>query len=342
MGIQERKDEHLKLFKAFDLSDTHKSNGFEAWDWIPNETADISLDEIDTVVSFLGYKLSYPFMIAAISGGTDEGNRLNMDLADVAESEKIPLGTGSVRCALDRPEQTKFFYRLRDAAPNVPLVANIGIAQMRTDEARNKIYRFMKESRYDALAIHFNKIQEIIQKDGDRDFKGIRDGLKALADTADFTLIAKGVGHGFSHGDILSLFKAGIRFIDTGGAGGTSWAKVERFRNGNTCPYNPFDSWGIPTAECLRTVLNTCPAMYPIAGGGINDGFDMAKALALGCELVSAATSVYKTWLDKGKEGVKHHIQERKTILEQIMFLTGCRKMGEFRGNPTILRRRND
>jgi len=342
MGIQDRKNEHLNLFKAFDLSHTEKTNGFEMWDWVHSETRDISLDEIDPSVSFLGYDLSFPFMIAAISGGTDEGNRLNQELAEIAESERIPMGTGSIRCVINKPDLAKAFYEIRDIAPDVPLIANIGIAQILAEESRKEILRFMKESRYDALAVHFNKIQEMIQKDGDRDFKGIMAGLKALADSADFPLITKGVGHGFSREDIHYLCETGIRFIDTGGAGGTSWAKAERFRNGDTSVRNPVDSMGISTAECLQTVLSVCPAMYPIAGGGIHDGYDTAKALALGARLVSAASSVYKAWLNNGKSGVSNHIRTRKNILKQIMFLTGFRNMETFRGNPKLLRRIND
>lgn len=332
----------MTLFKLFDLSMSDKTNGLDAWEFIPDETTGISYDDVNPAVSFLGYNLSFPFMIAAISGGTDEGNRLNHDLADIAEDEKISLGIGSVRCALDRPDQAKAFYRLRDTAPDVPLIANIGIAQIQTEETRKKIHRFMKESRYDALSVHFNKIQEMIQKEGDHDFREITDGLKIMSDSADYTLIAKGVGHGFSKKDIQHLYETGIRFIDTGGAGGTSWVKAERFRNGDRSPSNPLDSWGISTAECLLMVLDTCPALYTIAGGGINDGYDTAKALALGARLVSASASVYRAWTENGKTGTINHIQSRKSILKQIMFLTGCKDMDVFRGNREIRRHKND
>lgn len=342
MGIQDRKNDHLNLFKVNDVFHNEKTNGFEVWEWIPNETAGISFHEVNPVTSFLGYTLSFPFMIAALTGGTHEGNSLNDELAEIAEGEKIPFGTGSVRCALEKPEQAKAFYKLRDIAPSVPLIANIGIAQIRSKETRSNLMLFMKESRFDALAIHFNKIQEMIQEEGDRNFSGIMDGLKDLADTADFPLIAKGVGHGFSRRDIQNLYEAGIRFIDTGGAGGTSWAKAERFRNGDMSSSNPFDTWGISTAECLLTILNDYPGIFTIAGGGINDGFDTAKALALGAGLVSSAASVYKVWLSEGKTGTVNHILSRKNILKQIMFLTGCRDINTFQRNPEILRRKND
>jgi isopentenyl-diphosphate Delta-isomerase len=342
MGTEERKNEHLELFKQFDLSVRKKTNGFENWDWIPDETAEVDFNAIRTDTSFLGYSLSFPFMIAALSGGSEKGNTLNEDLAGIAEAEKIPLGTGSVRSALENPDHSRFFYRLRDLAPSVPLLVNIGIGQIRDKSIRKNVLNLIQIGRFDALVIHFNKIQELIQPEGNKNFTGITAAMSQLVETAGIPVIAKQVGHGFSRKDIRIIRDTGIRFMDLGGAGGSSWSRAERIRNGDTAEDDPFDEWGISTAESLVSALDTCPDMYCIAGGGIKTGHDLAKGLALGARLTSSANAVYQAYIHGGQVEVVKFLRKSRLILKEIMFLTGCTSIDTFRGNPYILRRIND
>lgn len=342
METETRKDEHLGLFKQLDLSITEKTSGFERWDWIPAETADIDFDSINTETSFLAYPLSFPFMITAISGGSKEGDHLNEILASCAETEKIPLATGSVRSLLEKGTGFRTIKQLRDRAPHIPLITNIGIAQTRDRYIRKSFLSLTRDGNFDAVAVHFNKIQELIQPEGDKNFTGIMEALSQLAEEAGIPVIVKQVGHGFSQEDFLSLWEAGIRFLDVSGTGGSSWAKAERIRRGNHVKTDPFDAWGVPTADCLTSALDVCPGMYCIAGGGIKTGHDLAKSLALGAQLASSANTIYQAYLHGGQEGVLTCIRDFREILKKIMFLTGCSSLNSFRRNPHILRKKND
>jgi len=342
MGTKERKDEHLALFKQFDLTVSGSTNGFEEWDWIPAETAELRFGAIDPSLSFLGYTISFPLMIAALSGGSDEGNTLNEALAECAEIERIPLGIGSVRSFLENHTGLSVLQDLRNIAPHIPLITNIGIAQLRDPHIRNEIVTLTLDGQFDAIAVHFNKIQELIQPEGDTDFTGIMDALSTLVEKSDIPIIAKQVGHGFSGNDIRQLWQAGIRYVDLGGRGGTSWARTERFRKGDHIEKDLFDVWGLTTAHCLKTALEQCPGMLCIAGGGIHSGHDVAKGIALGARLCSTANTIYQAYLKNGKEGILKTLRNMRTILKQIMFLTGCPTYTTFHNNPTILRQSRD
>jgi len=342
MSTRERKDEHLELFKRFDLSVTGSTNGFENWDWVPAETAGIQYDRVDTSLSFLGYSISFPLMIAAISGGSEEGNKLNEALAECAEIEKIPLGIGSVRSFLENHEGLSVLQQLRKIAPDIPLISNIGITQLRDPHLRKKLPALTRDGQFDAIAVHFNKIQELIQPEGDTDFTGITDALSCLIEESDIPIIAKQVGHGFSGNDIRQLWQTGIRFLDLGGRGGTSWAKAERLRKGDVTEKDPFDTWGLSTAHCLKTALEICPGMFCIAGGGIHTGHDVAKGIALGARLCSSANTVYQAYHKNGREGILNTLRHMRTVLKQIMYLTGCSTLTTFRNNPNILRQNRD
>lgn len=342
MGTQERKDEHLALFKQFDLSVPESTNGFEKWEWIPAETAELHFDAINPSLSFLGYSISFPLMIAALSGGSDEGNTLNKALAECAEMERIPLGIGSVRSFLENYTGLSVLQSLRKIAPNIPLITNIGIAQLKDPHIRKKIVTLTHDGQFDAIAIHFNKIQELIQPEGDTDFTGMMDALSMLVEESDIPIIAKQVGHGFSGNDIRKLWQVGIRYVDLGGRGGTSWARAERFRKGDLTEKDPFDAWGPTTAYCLKTALEQCPGMLCIAGGGIHTGHDVAKGIALGARLCSTANSIYQAYLKNGREGILNTLRDMRIVLKQIMFLTGCSTYTTFHNNPTILRQSRD
>ncbi|MDD3807855.1 MAG: type 2 isopentenyl-diphosphate Delta-isomerase [Candidatus Marinimicrobia bacterium] len=339
MGTQERKKEHLNLFKMFDLSVADKTNGFEKWDWIPAETAEINYYTIDTSTSFLGYFLSFPFMIAAISGGDEEGDHLNEHLAACAEAEKIPLGIGSMRSYLGNKKGIETLKHLRDLAPHVPLISNIGVAQIIENHFQDLIISLTLDGQFDAIAVHFNKIQEMIQPEGDKNFTGILDALSHFVEKSEVPIIVKQVGHGFSQRDIENLWKVGIRFLDVGGRGGTSWSRAERLRRGGTEEIDPLDGWGISTADCLIHTLEFFPGMYCIAGGGINTGHDLAKAIALGAHLGSSARIIYQAYVKRGVAGIQQVIKNFREVLRQLMFLTGCPTLLAFRNNSSIMRR---
>ena len=310
--IEKRKKEHMDIAKTKAVG-FEKTNGFEDIEFIHNALPELHLEDINIKIEMFGKKMDAPFVIEAISGGWTEGGEINKQLAKIAQKYKIAMQLGSQRAMLENKELLKT-YDIREYAPDIPLMGNIGLSQLK-DMSISEINHLVESIQLDALVVHLNPAQEAIQPEGDVDF---RDCLKTIEDVCKktkFPIVVKEVGSGISKTTAEKLKKAGVSMIDTAGAGGTSWTKIEYNRNKNAV--KGFEEWGIPTAVSVKLCSKYLPT---IASGGIRNGEEIAKAIALGADYAGAASPFINNDPEK-------NIQEWTKQLKTIMFLTGSKDL---------------
>lgn len=333
--IRERKRSHLDLCQFEAVEFEGKTTLFEEVELMHNCLPELGLDDVDPAVEFLGKPLLAPFLITGMTGGTAEAFAVNRDLATVAERCGIGFGLGSQR-VMQRDPGTAWTFRVRDFAPSTLLLANIGLIQ--AGEETTDVVRALVESvGADGLCVHLNPAQELIQPEGDRSFEGGYATLRRLAAELPVPVIAKETGCGISRSAGEQLYRSGIRYADVSGAGGTSWVRVEAMR-GTVQSRNRgalFSSWGIPTAASLAMLQDS--GLELIASGGVRNGLEMAKAIALGARMCGAALPVYRAYREFGIDGAVALVEEFIDGLRTAMLLTGSRTLADLRSQPLVL-----
>ena len=282
---------------------------------VHNSLPEMSLHDADTSVSFLGKRLDAPIIISAMTGGVAKAGKINRDLAAVAEKMGIGFGVGSQRAMLEDEDATST-YDVRDVAPNTLVLGNIGAAQLENYNVL-EIRKAMKSIGADAMCVHLNPAQEAVQAEGDVGFNNVLKNIAMLAKAV--PVVAKEVGNGISREVAAELKSAGVKAIDVGGLGGTSWVKVDSIRAKRK---SPFVGWGIPTAA---SVMECGPILPTIATGGIRTGVDAAKAIALGADMVGMALPILRWHSKGGKKAVERGLERTIGELKTAMFLTGSR-----------------
>jgi isopentenyl-diphosphate Delta-isomerase len=339
--IKKRKKDHL----VYALSDESQIGdaGFDGYRFIHNALPEINFDEIDTTTPFLNKKVNYPFFISCMTGGVDKGRSLNRNLAKAAQKYHIAMGVGSQRIAIEHPILEDLF-KARENAPDIPLLANVGLVQLNYGFGLKEYQHCIDMIEADALVVHINPIQEVIQPEGDRNWKGLLDKLAKIIDRLSVPVIAKEVGFGLSEDVVNRLYNIGVRYFDTAGWGGTNWALVEGLRGkANLDLAKTFGNWGIPTAESVKmcsrfnsslTASNSSPITI-LASGGVRSGLDMAKAIALGSDLVGVATPFAKAAL-KSSEEVEILIEKYALELKAAMFGVGAKNLKDLKNTKLV------
>jgi isopentenyl-diphosphate delta-isomerase len=270
------------------------TSGLERYRFMHQALPEIDAGQIDTSLTLFGRRLGAPLLISSMTGGTEQARAINRNLAEAAQAAGIPMGVGSTRVAVVRPELADTF-RVRDVAPDVLLFANIGAVQFNYGFTIDQCRRAIELIEADGLILHLNPLQEVLQPEGDVNWAGLLDKIAAVtrALAADgIPVVAKEVGWGISPRAARDLAQAGVAAIDVAGAGGTSWSQVEMFRAHTTVQRRvaeAFVNWGIPTAESIRYVREAAPRVPVFASGGLANGVDGAKCLALGATLFGMA-----------------------------------------------------
>ncbi len=327
--ISDRKLEHLFLCQHCDV-EYRKKTGFEEIELIHKTLPEVNKEEIDISVDFLGKKLDSPFIISAITGGHPASLPINRELARAAHTLNIGMGVGSQRAGIENPEVTQTYTVVREEAPSSFLIGNIGCQQIELAE------RSVEMINADALAVHLNPLQEAIQPEGDIDARGHIEAIKEVSKAIKVPVIAKETGAGIKAEDALSLEKAGVGAIDIAGAGGTSWAAVESYRANDRSMGDLYWDWGIPTA--ISTVEVCQSVNIPvISSGGIRNGLDAAKALALGADAVGIALPILKQ-ASTGHKAVINTINKFNEELRVAMFLVGASNIAELRSSDLIIK----
>ncbi len=336
-STRRRKKEHVDIVLKKDVGHRSKSTGFDRYDFIHNALPELSLDEVDTRSSFLHRSLDLPLMITGMTGGYPGAVKINAGLAAVCHEKKIALGLGSQRQMLEDRSQWNSFRVARKNAPDIPLIGNIGATHVVDAEAADRVKRLVEWIEADAIAIHLNALQEAVQPEGTADFRGVLHGIERIVRASPVPVIVKETGAGISAAVAQRLIDAGVSIIDVSGAGGTSWSAVESFRQNNRKSRLAarFRDWGIPTADCV-TQLARFREIFIIASGGIRDGVDVAKALALGAALAGMARPLLHAFSARGKKGLVEEIDAIAAELRLVMFLTGCASITELRKTPPV------
>jgi isopentenyl-diphosphate Delta-isomerase len=334
--IESRKADHIELATSGDVG-FRSSTLFECVRFAHCAVPELHFDDIDTRCEILGKTLAAPLLIAAMTGGTERARQINLELAAVAEQGGYAFGLGSQRPML-KSEKHRASFEVRSAAPNVLLLGNIGgvqAAQMSTAQLVDSILTVG----VDALCVHLNPAMELIQPEGDRDFRGIVPCLARLQRELPVSVIAKETGCGISAQVAAQLRAAGIEHIDVSGAGGTSWVAVETHRatEERKALGELFWNWGVPTAASVvaaarvgyRTVLAT---------GGIKTGLDVAKALVLGASAAGVARPVLQAHARGGAASASAFLKQVELELRTTMLLLGVRNLRELRAvRPLVI-----
>ena len=314
MSINARKNNHIEVCLREDVR-SKTSNGFEKYRLVHNALPECDFDSFRTDVSFLNKTIAAPLMISSMTGGTEQGERINRNLLEAAAALNLPFAIGSQRIYIGRENNSLSHYR--EIAKNIPILANLGAVQLNYGYGRDECLKAVDMIRADALILHLNPLQELIQSGGDTNFSGLLHKIEALCSDFPVPVIVKEVGWGIGKNAARLLTDAGVSMIDVAGAGGTSWSQVESLINGSEDILSlaaPFADWGIPTAECIRQIHEMDSSIQIIASGGITNGVEAAKAVMLGAQIAGMASCLLPAAAKKDPERVYKKLQ---TIIQQ-------------------------
>ncbi len=321
--IDTRKGDHLDIVLNPQLSPKRADSGFDAIVFEHVALPELSLAEIDLSTRFLGRALKAPLLISSMTGGPERAARINANLAEAAEALGLALAVGSQRIAIEGRGTGGLDRSLRQRAPSVPILANVGAAQLGLGYGEREARQAVEMIEADALIVHLNPLQEAVQQGGDTDWRGILAAIEVLARALPFPIVVKEVGAGISGRLARRLLDSGIAAIDVAGAGGTSWAAVEAERASDPATRETamiFADWGISTARAIADVRLACPDALVIGSGGVRNGLDAAKALRLGADLAGQAAASLKS-ADESAEAVIGHFE---TVIAQLRIACFC------------------
>jgi isopentenyl-diphosphate delta-isomerase len=334
--ISKRKNDHLDLAAHGNVGFRNKTTLLECVELVHDAMPELALDDVDLGVRILGRQLKAPLILAGMTGGTERAGRINRELAAIAEERGYGFGLGSQRPILKDPSSAPT-YQVRDIAPSVLLLGNIGAVQA-SALATPRVAELVSAVGADALCVHLNPAMEVVQSEGDRDFRGIEATYQRLAAELGVPVIAKETGCGISKRVAQRLAAAGVRDVDVSGAGGTSWVGVETERaNVADRPLGQaFWDWGIPTAASLVSIASA-RFRTVIATGGIATGLDAARALVLGAHAVGIARPVLQALEQGGKAGAMDFLERVERELRTALLLIGARSVAAAREAPRLL-----
>ncbi|MEX6508863.1 type 2 isopentenyl-diphosphate Delta-isomerase [Jiella sp. M17.18] len=336
--IADRKSDHLDIVLHPSVAARRASTGLDAVVFEHVALPELSLAEIDLSAAFLGRRLGAPLLISSMTGGPERAARINAHLAEAAEELAIALAVGSQRIAIEGRASGGLDRSLRDRAPSVPILANVGAAQFGLGYGLDEAERAVEMIGADALIVHLNPLQEAVQVEGDTDWRGLLDRIGQLAKALSVPVVAKEVGAGISGTLARRLLDAGVAAIDVAGAGGTSWAAVEAERAGDPLARASalvFSDWGIPTARAIADVRRSCPEATVIGSGGLRTGLDVARAIRLGADIAGQAAASLEA-ADHSAEAVVRHFSSVIAQLKIACFCTGSADLRALRSARLI------
>lgn len=332
--ISARKADHLDLCAEGDVAFRSKTNLLEQVELIHDALPELAVSDVDLSTGFAGRPLRAPLVIAAMTGGVDRAEAINRDLASVAEELGIGFAFGS-----QRPMLTKGItagYRVRDVAPTALVLGNIGVVQARETETA-RLADMLEHSGADALCVHLNPAMEVVQPEGDDDFRGGLDTIARLVAELPVPVVVKETGCGLSRSVGQRVADLGVRWVDTSGAGGTSWVGVEarRAEKRKALLGETYWDWGIPTAASVAQLSGL--GMGICATGGLHNGLDVARAIALGATCGGIARHFLQAHAQGGRAAV---LDVARTVIAEIRIahlLTGSRTPAELQSKPLLL-----
>jgi len=335
MTTNNRKTEHIQIIEKDKTVDRDK-HYFDQIVLKHRALPEINPEEVDTSTEFMGKKLSFPLLISSMTGGDDKQLiNINKNLAIAAEKTNVAMAVGSQRVMFENEKALKGF-ELRQYASKTLLFANLGAIQLNNSFTIEECQKAVDVLQADALYLHLNPLQEMIQPEGNTNFKGLAEKIGEITRKLKVPVIIKEVGSGISVDDAGLLIKEGVKYIDVAGAGGTSWSRIEDHRNEKTDLGETFQDWGIPTPIALEQLHKKHPDIDLIASGGIRSGIHMAKAIILGASLCGMAKPFLKPAMESA-DAVIHEIERIKKEFATAMFLLGITSVKKLYGNKALV-----
>lgn len=333
-GVGRRKLEHLELCIAGDV-EARRGTLLDEVELLHEALPELAWTEVDPSLELLGRQLQAPIVITGMTGGTPEARAVNLALAAAAQKHGFAIGVGSQRAMLLDPALTDT-YRIRDAAPDTLLLANLGAVQAR-EAGAERVAALARAIGADAVCIHLNAAQELVQDEGDRDFRGLLGALSELVQELPIPVVVKETGCGLAPATLARLRAAGVRWVDVAGAGGTSWTGVESLRGSprQRALGELLRDWGVPTAAAL--VYAERAGLSAIASGGVRNALDVARALALGARAVGLALPFLRAFAAGGEAAVLEAGERLGEGLRAVMALTGSRRVEDLRRAPRVV-----
>lgn len=322
MDIRSRKSDHVEAAKKGKV-EYEQPAGFETVRFVHSSLPEMDLADVDTSAKLFGKGMAAPIIIVGMTGGYPGAKGINLKLAAAAEKEGLALGLGSQRAMIEKPELAST-YRVRKAAPTIPLIGNIGGCQLKKYGVK-KVREMLDTVEADALAIHLNPLQEVVQPEGDSKFSGVLDQIGIFAKDLGLPVIVKETGAGISRECAMEIKRAGAAMIDVSGSGGTSWSKVEYLRSREK---PVFSEWGNPTVECIASCADVIDV---IGSGGVRNGLDAAKSIALGASFAGAALPFLRA-KDAAAEA-----REWKKSLKIAMLLSGSKNISQLKKAALVI-----
>jgi isopentenyl-diphosphate Delta-isomerase len=331
-----RKLDHIRINLEEDVQSAI-TTGLERYRFIHDALPETNLEDVDLSQELFGKRVSAPILISSMTGGTTRAREVNRNLAEAAQSEGVAMGVGSQRAALEDPALADTF-RVRQYAPDILLLANLGAVQLNYEYTIDHCRRAVDMIEADALILHLNALQEALQPEGDTHFSGLLGKIEFVCRQLSIPVIVKEVGWGISEQTARKLANAGVAAIDVAGAGGTSWSQVEMHRiedKSRARVAAAFRNWGISTSESIKMTTRGAPDTLLFASGGLRDGIDIAKCIALGASIGGMAGPFLKAAAVSRTETISM-IAEIKREIQVCMFAAGAGSIKALQQTPMI------
>lgn len=323
--IENRKNDHIDFVMK---NESNRRSYFDDYRLEHNALPEIDFADIDTRVKFLGRKLKLPLLISSISGGVIRAEKINRNLAEIAQDFGIGFCLGSQRIALDDPSRAESF-KVRKYASDILLLANFGAVQFNYGYSVDECVRAVEMVDADGLILHLNSLQEVFQNNGTTNFENLLPHIEKVCKKLSVPIIVKEVGSGISYSVAKKLFNVGVNIVDVAGLGSISWPEIEGARSRDIVyksATNFFDDWGIPTLECVTDIASQLPKMSVIASGGLRNGVDIAKTIACGASVCGMASSILRKLLESRSE-CEVFLETLSLELKVAMFCTGSKNI---------------
>ncbi len=334
--INKRKEDHIRINLEKDVRSIADA-GFDDFRLINCALPELNLADVNTRCEFLGRRLEHPILISSMTGGTETGDKINFTLAEAANTKRVAMAVGSQRASLEKDDVSKTM-QLRKIAPNIPLYANLGAVQLNYGFSIDDCRRALNALQADALILHLNPLQEALQEKGQTNFNGLLKKISQICQQFEKPVIIKEVGWGISVKVAQQLVEAGVSAIDVAGAGGTSWSEVEKHRALTEKLIRiagDFRAWGIPTAYAIQAIHEDFPELPLISSGGLVNGIDLAKSIALGASIAGFAGRFLKAAMISSEE-VADVIDEISMELRIAMFACGAINLDALEKTPIV------
>lgn len=317
---RERKDQHIENYlKTSDYNDALFSDIYLDH----NSLSDVNFDEIDTSIEFLGQKISMPLMVNAMTGGGESSADINEDLSSICKSLNIPMAVGSQTIGLLDDEARESFSLIKEK--ELVRIGNLG-CERPIDDFKKAIEMIDAH----AIQVHLNVAQELFMPEGDKDFRGYFDNIKALNENLEVPIIVKETGNGLSKTVCKKLIDAGIKYLDVAGCGGTNFIEIEDMRDFDS-DYKEFYNWGVPTAKAIIDARSLSKDAFIIGSGGIKTAVDLAKAIIIGADMGAVSGEALRYLLLGGYDACFEYLKEMNHRLKIVMALLGVKNIEELK-----------